>query len=140
MCVVSMSIGGSKQTFCGNVDDGIHVKCSLQGTLDTYIVFVKVKITSHTLWWVPCLYSIHIADGTLKHTRMNRFDTCIVESITLCVMGHFWCLIIKQAWQRNMIYGYCCVKSMLEGVYHWTEIYCQIKCSMCIKNAQWIVS
>jgi len=49
LCVVSMSIGGSKQTFCGNVDDGIHVKCSLQGTLDTYIVFVKVKITSHTL-------------------------------------------------------------------------------------------
>ena len=109
-----MSIGGSKQTFCDNVDDGIQVKCSLQGTLDTCIVFVKAKITSHTVWWVPCLYSIHIADGTLKHTRMNRFDTCIVESITQRVMGHV--------------------------VYHWTVIYCQIKCPMCIKNSQWIVS
>jgi len=44
-----MSIGGSKQTFCDNVDDGIQVKCSLQGTLDTCIVFVKAKITSHTV-------------------------------------------------------------------------------------------
>ena len=49
MGVISMSIGCSKQTFCGNVDDGIHVRCCVQGTLDTYIVFVKAKITSQTL-------------------------------------------------------------------------------------------